>query len=572
MPALPRGRLALVLALMTLVSLTEGVGLFLLIPIVAALGGGELPPAVGRIADALGIVPHLGPLLACFVALIALRGVIQYTRGTESLKLGARLVDGLRMRTVRALFGAEWRTLSAMRQSDAAGVVISTLDDAYHAFQSLVGACAAAVTLAGTAAAAFAISWPMALLAGAGGGLIALAGRGMRRRSLDLGNDVQNAFLGVHAAVSESVGAMRLVKALRAESRAEAGIAAAFGAMRAAQYDYARSFARSQLVLQIAAASVLALATWVATTGFALDAAVLLPMIALFARAVPLLSTLQGSWQDWLHATPAITAAADMIAMLERNAEPPAVPGTAAPPLRGALVLDGVTVRHDGRAAPVLDGIDRVIPAGSVVAITGPSGAGKSTLADVLSGLIEPAAGQVTVDGVVLAGAARRAWRSRVAYVQQEPVLFHATIRENLAWARPDADEPAMLAALDAASAGFVADLPDGLDTMVGDRGARLSGGERQRISLARALLGEPDLLLLDEATSALDPANEAAIADAILGLKGRMTIVMICHHGNLSRLADHRLDLCEGRLCAPVLPERPGFAKFSLYSRRESH
>lgn len=549
LPALPRGRLALVFCLMTVVSLTEGVGLFLLVPIVAALSGGEVPAAMARMIDLLGIAPRIETLLACFVALIALRGTMQYFKGTESQKLGAELVDGLRMRTLRALFGAEWRTLSTMRHSDATGIVISMLDDAYYAFMALVGVCAAAITLAGTAAAAMAISWRMAVVTALGGALIALAGRGLQRRSQQLGAELQEAFLNVHAAVGESAGALRLIKVLRAETRAQDGIADGFRAVRKAQLDYARGFERIQLTLHVAGAVVLALATWIAVARFGLGGAVLLPMIALFARAVPLLSALQAGWQDWLHATPAITTAADMIARLERDAEPPATAAIPAPPLHREVALDGVTVHYQGRAAPALDAISHVIPAGSTVAITGPSGAGKSTLADLLCGLIEPAEGQVMVDGVALSGPARRAWRGRVAYVQQEPVLFHATIRHNLAWARPDADEAAMLDALDAASAGFVAGLPDGLDTMVGDRGGRLSGGERQRIALARALLGNPDLLLLDEATSALDPANEAAIADAIARLKGRMTIVMICHHGNLARLADYRITLENGRL-----------------------
>lgn len=553
LPALPRGRLVAVLALMSMVSLTEGVGLFLLVPIVAAAGGGEVPAAMGRVIAFIGIAPRLEPLLACFVALIALRSAVQYFKGTEAQKLGAELVDRLRMRTLRALFGAEWRALSAMRHSDATGIVISTLDDAYYAFMSLVAVCASAITLGGTAAAAMAISWRMALLAAVGGAALALVARGLQRRSQQLGAELQDAFLNVHAAVGESAGALRLIKVLRAEARAQDAIRDRFGAVRRAQLDYAHSFERTQLTLHIAGAIVLALATWIAATRFGMNGAVLLPMIALFARAVPLLSALHANWQDWLHATPAITAAADMIAGLERHAEPAVTAATPAPPLARELVLNGVTVRHEGRAAPALHAVSHAIPAGSIVAVTGPSGAGKSTLADLLCGLIEPADGSVMVDGVTLTGPARRAWRSRVAYVQQEPVLFHATIRHNLAWARPDASEAAMLAALDAASAGFVADLPDGLDTVVGDRGARLSGGERQRIALARALLGEPDLLLLDEATSALDPANEAAIADAIARLKGRMTIVMICHHGNLVQLADHHVRLENGRLATPA-------------------
>ena len=178
-------------------------------------------------------------------------------------------------------------------------------------------------------------------------------------------------------------------------------------------------------------------------------------------------------------------------------------------------------------------------PAGSITSIGGPSGAGKSTLADLLCGLIAPDAGGVSVDGVPLEGGLRRAWRERVTYVQQEPVLFTGTIRENLLWAPPSADEARLLEVLRLASAEFVAALPEGLDTLIGDQGKQLSGGERQRIVLARALLRNPALLILDEASSALDAENEAAIAEAVGKLRERMTVIIIGHRGALSGIAD---------------------------------
>ena len=140
-------------------------------------------------------------------------------------------------------------------------------------------------------------------------------------------------------------------------------------------------------------------------------------------------------------------------------------------------------------------------------------------------------------------------YNQRGASVQPEPVLFPAPIRENRAWAAPGADEAGLRRALEQASADFVFVLPEGLDTVVGDRGARLSGGERQRIALARGLLRRPALLILDEVTSALDPANEAAVTRAIAGLKGRVTILVIGHRGPLSALAERTVRLADGQV-----------------------
>ena len=164
--------------------------------------------------------------------------------------------------------------------------------------------------------------------------------------------------------------------------------------------------------------------------------------------------------------------------------------------------------------------------------------------------MLGPDRGTVTIDGAVLDAAAQRAWRGQVAYIDQDPLLLAATLRDNLRWAAPRVSDAQLWAALEqAAAAGFVRALPDGLDTRLGDGGRRLSGGERQRLMLARALLRAPQLLILDEATSALDAENEAAIAAALGRLRGQMTIVLIAHRGALLDLADQVIRLENGHM-----------------------
>jgi ATP-binding cassette subfamily C protein len=163
--------------------------------------------------------------------------------------------------------------------------------------------------------------------------------------------------------------------------------------------------------------------------------------------------------------------------------------------------------------------------------------------------LIAPDDGDLALDGRALTLAQRIAWRSKVAYVQQEPVLFNMSVRENLLWAAPDIGQARLQRALADASAQFVLSLPNGLDTLVGDAGRQLSGGERQRIVLARSLLRDPALLILDEPTSALDPVNEAAIADAIARMRGTLTILIIGHRGALTELAERTIRLEGGRV-----------------------
>jgi ATP-binding cassette subfamily C protein len=211
--------------------------------------------------------------------------------------------------------------------------------------------------------------------------------------------------------------------------------------------------------------------------------------------------------------------------------------------------------RGDDRGEPdyVLRGIDLDIEAGRLTALVGPSGAGKSTIADLANGLLLPMRGELLLDGVPLGAAQMQQWRRQIGYVGQDTVLFHKSVRENLLWARPDASEAELREALRAASAGFVYDLPGGLESIAGDRGILLSSGQRQRISLARALLRKPTLLILDEATNALDVENEARVLDALREAvqerKGGLTVLMIAHRASAIRRADRIIELTDGRV-----------------------
>ena len=193
--------------------------------------------------------------------------------------------------------------------------------------------------------------------------------------------------------------------------------------------------------------------------------------------------------------------------------------------------------------------VDLVIPAQRTTALVGPSGSGKSTIADLLTGLLQPDSGEIEVDGHSLSASDLPAWRRGIGYVPQEVFLFHDTVRANLLWACPEAEESEVWQALERAAADFVRQLPKGLETEIGERGVRLSGGERQRLALARALLIRPKLLILDEATSNLDVENERRIQRALAELRGQMTIVIIAHRLSSIRNADQIVVVEDGAI-----------------------
>jgi ATP-binding cassette, subfamily C, bacterial len=532
-------------------AITEGIGLVLIAPMLMALGvlGDGHGPVVAALAP-LGLRLAPAPMLGLFVLLVLLRGLIMHGRTMAGRRFEAGLVDGLRARAWSALLHCDWRILSAMRQSKNASLLISDIDRVGGGVNHLISALSSAVTLIGVGLAGLAISAPVTLAAAVAGLLVLLAQRGMRSKARLLGEQLSAAYMAIYAAVAEGLGALRVIKSFGKERETVAQFAEGIVQLRAAERAFLNKSGWAQIALQSGGALLLAALLWLATERWQVGPATVLPLVALFVRALPLLGALQGSWQQWAHERPAMTATLALIAEAEAAREPDA-PGIAAPRLSREIALRGVSVHFASREQSALEAVSLTIPAGKITALCGPSGAGKSTLADLAGGLLAPDSGQVMVDGQALEGGLRQAWRGHVAYVQQEPVLFAGTIRSNLLWADPAASEEDLRRVLADASAQFVEALPEGLDTPVGDSGRQLSGGERQRIVLARALLRKPALLILDEATSALDRENEEAIAAAITRLRGRLTILIIGHRGALQGVADQVLTLEQGQIVA---------------------
>ncbi|MGW2911132.1 ABC transporter ATP-binding protein [Streptomyces asoensis] len=218
--------------------------------------------------------------------------------------------------------------------------------------------------------------------------------------------------------------------------------------------------------------------------------------------------------------------------------------------IKGEVRFEDVTFRYEGKGGPVLDGIDITVPAGTALAVVGPTGAGKSTLGYLVPRLYDVTGGRVTLDGVDVRDLDFDTLARAVGVVSQETYLFHATVADNLRFAKPDATDEELHAAARAAQIhDHIAALPDGYDTVVGERGHRFSGGEKQRLAIARTILRDPPVLILDEATSALDTRTEQAVQEAIDALSANRTTITIAHRLSTVRGADQIVVLDSGQV-----------------------
>jgi ATP-binding cassette subfamily B protein len=242
---------------------------------------------------------------------------------------------------------------------------------------------------------------------------------------------------------------------------------------------------------------------------------------------------------ELMQAQPAITAPAQPVALPAR--------------VSGALRFEALRFHYPSRPEqPSLDGVTLEIAPGETVAVVGPSGAGKSTLLQLMLRFYDPQAGRILLDGIDIAGVDPLALRRQIGFVPQETVLFAASARENIRYGRPDASDAEVEAAAVAAAAdGFIRALPQGYDSFLGERGTRLSGGQRQRIAIARAILKDPPVLLLDEATSSLDAESERLIQQALDGLMGSRTTVIVAHRLATVLKADRIVVMDDGHIVA---------------------
>ncbi|MEN1985365.1 ABC transporter ATP-binding protein [Paenibacillus hubeiensis] len=582
---------------MICISLMEGIGIYMLVPMLGLIGvfdpgsaGIQLPWA----SEWLGRFPEhtrLILVLLAFVLIVAGQAWLQRLQTVRNTRIQQQFVRTLRLDTYRALIMANWPFFLRKRKADFSHVLTSELARVSQGTGIVLQMAASIIFTAIQIGLAFLLSVKLTLLVIVCGLLLFVALKRFVKQAKQIGDQTTEYSQHYYNGITEHFNGIKDIKSNMLESSHISWFELMCKRIEQNVVQFIRLNSRTQLIHRVSAAVMIAAFIYISLRVLVVPPTSLLLIILIFSRLWPRFTSIQSNLEYISSMLPAFRIVRELQVETENSREisdgitegtlqkeagerestisgPRKSRGKAdmafqshtatgmtfdqVQPLELTRSIEcrNVSYRYAGSPSYALHQANISIPAKGMTAIVGKSGAGKSTLIDLIMGLVRPEEGQIVIDDLPLSEDRLLKWRSSIGYVSQDPFLFHSSIRENLQLVDPHASEEQMWRALQFSSAGaFVRKLPQGLDTVIGDRGVRLSGGERQRLVLARAMLRNPSVLVLDEATSALDSENEQHIHAALEQLRGRITIIVIAHRLSTIRTADRVIVLEEGKV-----------------------
>lgn len=535
------------------ISAIEGISIYLLVPMLAVIG--LLEASISNVfplnvlvkgLEQLPFTLNLPFILVLYFMLLTGQALLQRYQTILNTEIQQNFIRYLRVETYESLIKAKWEYYLEKRKSDFNYILtteISRVGIGTHGIIQLIGIVfftIVQVTLA------FLLSPSLTLVVMVCGAVIAIYMRKFVKGSKVLGKETTELMSNYFGGISEQFNGMKDMKSNRLESSFNEWFQSMSNRIHQNVMKLVKLNSKSTFIYRVAAGLLIVFFVYVSFSFIKVPPEKMILVILIFSRLWPKFSSIQSSIEQIVTMFPALNHLLkvqkecrkeqewDFSQMEELSSKPSFH-------LESAIECKNVSYRYkQAQDNWALSNINIAFPKNKTTAIVGPSGAGKTTLVDIVMGLLQPEEGKVFVNGEPLTEKTVLGYRSTISYVAQEPFLFHSSIRENLQMVAPHASELDLWNALTFAAADeFVRRMPQGLDTIIGDRGIRLSGGERQRLILARAILRKPTILVLDEATSALDSENERKIQQAIDRLKGTMTIIVIAHRLSTIRNAD---------------------------------
>lgn len=550
----------LVLACLLLAGLAEAGSVSTLLPAASsvldstAAGESGFGSAIKSFIESLGISASLENLLIIVVSLMVVKSLLAFAALSYSGITSARVAINLRRRLIKAIFDARWSFYAEQSGGRFANAISNDATRAGDAYLYAAIVVEGITQLLAYASVAIFIDWRVALVGCIASCILLLTMNTLIRISKRSGYKQTDR---VSNLTVDMVDMLNNIKALKSMDR--------YGAMVSGLSGLLKRIKRSLITIQLAKQGVIqgsdaliALMTgagaYAAYTYLHISLPELMVTGIVFFQIVSNLTRFQKQLQVAVLIESAYVRTIELIKQAEDQQERHS--GISTPHLGAGCHFEGVTFAHG--TTPVVLNATFDVPANKVTVLQGPSGSGKTTLIDLLIGLNTAQKGKILIGDRPIETIDIKAWRQSIGYVPQELMLFHDTIHENISLSNPNISTEAIMSALEQAGArDFIASLPDGIETDVGEMGGRLSGGQRQRIALARALVTNPKVLILDEVTSALDPETEAEIVNNIASLRGRYTIIAITHRPAWTKIADRLYTISKGHVSPPKTPSK---------------
>ncbi len=552
-------RFSATIALAAVAAVLEGVGIGLLVPFLDnLLNPSSTPLATGWswfdstiLATDKDVLIRLYRMAALILCSIWLRVVAAYAGSVISTLTVEDVIDRMRRRLIEQVQTVAVSFFSRARSGDILNTVTTEINRLQSLFNIARMFVVSGLMLVTYVFIIILLSWQLALLTLAFCALLFIVLNGLLRKLKRGGQVIAQNRANVAMTTNEIVGGVRTINEFGSQAFERARFGAVSEEMRAQNV---RAYLRSDIVGPLSQG--LAATTLIAMVVFAVQAliipgvmstAALLAFLVVLLRLLPLVQSLNTSRAEWA----VYRGALDRVADLLRTDDKPYLADGKLPftGITEAIRLQNVSFGYSANQI-VLDDLTLEIPKGKVTAIVGASGSGKSTLVDLIARLYDPDKGIVRFDGVNSKDLKISDLRRRIALVNQHTYLFYDTVRNNIAYGLDSVSDDAVRSAAEEANAlEFISEMPDGFNTMLGERGSRLSGGQRQRMAIARALLRNPDVLVLDEATSALDSVSEQLVQESLDKLMKGRTVIVIAHRLSTIERADQLVVLEKGRI-----------------------
>jgi ATP-binding cassette subfamily C protein len=551
--AYPWQSLLMVVALL-LAGLAEGSSISVLLPILSiavdsGADGGQQSEFARQVTEFLtraGITPTIGNLLVVAVLGIFLKSILLLVAERQVGYTKARVTTDLRLRLLRAVMSSRWSYFVHQPVGRLTNSMATEAWRASIAYEFGVGIVAYGIQALIYGSVAMMVSWRATLASLAAGFVILFVSHFLVKMTRKAGKRQTVLLKSLLSRMTDTLHSVKTLKAMGREGLADNVLRTETSRLNRALEKEVFSKAMLTSAQEPMFAIVIAAGIFLLLERWGMPIAEVLVLVLVLTRVLAHLGKIQKHYQKMVAAESAYWSM--LQAVEEADAKREEYGGAPAPGLEREIVLDDVSFSYEGE--PVLKNVDLRIPARGLTTIIGRSGSGKTTILDLIAGLHPPETGEVRIDGIPLSSVNLHEWRKQIGYAPQDTVLLHDTILNNVTLGDPELSEADARRALEKADAwSFVESMPEGMDTSVGERGARVSAGQRQRIMLARALVHEPRLLVLDEATSALDSETEAEICSTLKALAREITIVAVSHQPALAEFSNTVYRMVEGRL-----------------------